>query len=90
MAFMGGAFRRWTYNDKRVWKRKQKAAAPGRYYGGMGTIHGTTHLDVMVDKQGTVRAVWFRCQKLAFEQHETDGIVGEGQGDKVTGVEVER
>jgi len=37
-------------------------------YGHDKTIHGTEHLDVEVDKNGKVVAVWFRCMALPFEQ----------------------
>ena len=36
-------------------------------YGHDGTIHQTTHLDVEVDSEGTVTAVWFRCMMLPFK-----------------------
>lgn len=41
---------------------------PGtRFYGGNGTIHRTGELDIET-YQGTVIAVWFRCQQLPFRQ----------------------
>jgi len=42
-----------------------------RYYGGDGTIHGTTELDVET-RDGKVVAVWFRCIALPFRQTEID------------------
>lgn len=39
-----------------------------RFYGRDGTIHRTAHLDVEIDAQGLVVAVWFRCQPLPFKQ----------------------
>jgi hypothetical protein len=39
-----------------------------RYYGSDMTIHQTTGVDVEVDKDGKVVAVWFRCQPLPFKQ----------------------
>lgn len=39
-----------------------------RFYGRNGTIHGTEQLDVEIDAQGLVVAVWFRCQPLPFRQ----------------------
>ena len=36
-------------------------------YGDDKTIHGTQHLDVEVDKAGSVVSVWFRCMMLPFE-----------------------
>lgn len=53
------------------WARKQRLAAPARFYGDGGTIHATEHLDVEVHA-GKVVAVWFRCQVLPFEQHDVD------------------
>lgn len=41
-------------------------------YGNRGTIHHTEHLDVEVDKNGKVVAVWFRCALLPFQQHNVD------------------
>lgn len=38
------------------------------HYGNNRTIHGTNHLDVEVDKDGKVVAVWFRCMMLPFKQ----------------------
>jgi hypothetical protein len=38
----------------------------GRFYGGRGTIHGSTELNVEVDRNGHVVSVWFRCQPLPF------------------------
>ncbi len=37
-----------------------------RLYGGDDTIHGNTSLDVEVDPDGNVTAVWFRCMRLPF------------------------
>jgi len=58
------------------WQAKQAAAAPGRYYGGTGTIHGTGYLDVEV-YQGEVVSVWFRCQELPFKQANVSASRGE-------------
>lgn len=41
-------------------------------YGHDQTFHRTTHLDVEVDSQGHVVAVWFRCLMLPFEEHRVD------------------
>ena len=46
-------------------------SANTRYYGGNGTIHGTTDLDVET-RNGKVVAVWFRCCALPFNQTEVD------------------
>lgn len=41
------------------------------FYGGDGTIHSTTYVDVETHK-GKVVAVWFRCSQLPFLQTEVD------------------
>jgi hypothetical protein len=51
---------------------KQQLAAPARYYGGGGTIHGTGHVSVETDKDGNVVSVWFRCCPLPFKQSKVD------------------
>lgn len=79
-----------------AWQRKQEAAKPGRYYGGDGTIHGNSELDVEVDSYGRVVAVWFRCQMLPFQQVQVDKrrademrtAAGEGGLPALTGVEL--
>jgi hypothetical protein len=43
-----------------------------RTYGGTGTIHRTKYLDIEVDTNGNVVAVWFRCQPLPFKQSDVD------------------
>lgn len=43
-----------------------------RFYGANKTIHRTGHVDVEVDENGQVVAVWFRCQALAFKQSNVD------------------
>jgi hypothetical protein len=42
-------------------------------YGHDGTIHKTRYLDVEVDDDGRVVAVWFRCLMLPFKQVTGDG-----------------
>ncbi len=39
-----------------------------RRYGGKNTIHQTGHIDVEIDSEGVVVAVWFRCMPLPFQQ----------------------
>jgi hypothetical protein len=74
---------------RRKWNKKQALAHPGRYYGDGGTIHSTGHLDVMVSEDGTVKAVWFRCQQLPFEQHLAgDDDATQAGLPRITGVEV--
>jgi len=50
-----------------------------RTYGGSETFHDTQHLDVEVDSEGKVVAVWFRCMLLPFEEHR----VGEIRADSL-------
>ncbi|MBM0257370.1 hypothetical protein [Micromonospora sp. 4G55] len=76
-----------------TWDMKQALAAPGRFYGDGGTIHGSTWLDVEVDDAGTVVAVWFRCQTLpwrVFRRSSGDGRYGPEDMSpcQLTGVEV--
>jgi hypothetical protein len=78
-------------NDEKLRRKKEKLAAPARYYGGTGTIHETQELDVEVHN-GRVVAVWFRCQALPFRQavvdaHRAATIQG-GPLPRLTGVEV--
>lgn len=53
------------------------------FYGGDGTIHQTGHVDVQLNKDGDVVAVWFRCRMLPFEQstkYTKDSLPQQGQG----------
>jgi hypothetical protein len=76
------------------WQRKQKAVAPDRYYGDGGTIHASGTIDIQVDADGRVVAVWFRCQNLPW----CVSLQGSGQtayadldgGPAVSGVVVQR
>ena len=45
-----------------------KAPEDSRFYGGSGTWHGTTKVNVETDKEGRVVSVWFRCCALPFDQ----------------------
>ena len=73
---------------------KQELASPARYYGGIGTIHNNTELDVETDIVGRVVAVWFRCQMLPFNSTRVDAHrareMREAQANlpRLTGVEV--
>jgi hypothetical protein len=51
----------------KAWRKKQKLAAPSRYYGNGGTLHDAGALDIEV-VDGRVVSVWFRCQPLPFRQ----------------------
>lgn len=44
-----------------------------RVYGHSGTIHSSEQLDIEVNANGTVIAVWFRCQQLPFKQSYANG-----------------
>ena len=41
-------------------------------YGHGDTIHQTNHLDIEVDAEGNVKAVWFRCMMLPFQVSVSD------------------
>jgi hypothetical protein len=45
-----------------------RAAAPARYYGDGTTIHHTGKVNVELDEDGVVVAVWYRCMMLPFDQ----------------------
>lgn len=47
------------------------------FYGGNGTIHDTGHIDVVLDEDGNVSALWFRCAVLPFKQVERRVSVSE-------------
>ena len=61
-------------------------------YGNDNTIHRTEHVEVEVDDDGSVVAVWFRCIQLAFTQHQAgDSRAAEMRpvnGVKITAVQV--
>ena len=90
---MRNPFRKTEAETETGWQLKQRAARPGRYYGDGGTIHSTNHLDVETHN-GTVVAIWFRCQMLPFKQFEVGGeragSMEDAAGDLpwLTGVEV--
>lgn len=78
------------------WQLKQELAKPSRYYGDGGTIHSSGQVDVEVDANGQVVAVWFRCQPLPFRQStardaraiEMRNMYREGVKCTLTGVEI--
>lgn len=49
-------------------KFKRKTVEDENFYGGNGTIHSTGTVDVQLNKNGDVVAVWFRCRMLPFTQ----------------------
>jgi hypothetical protein len=55
------------FKKKRI-AEKVKVPAGTRYYGSDMTIHSGGEVDVEVDSDGKVVAVWFRCQPLPFDQ----------------------
>lgn len=76
------------------WNRKQRLAAPSRFYGDGGTIHDTGWLDVEVHN-GQVVGVWFRCQQLPYrvthvtaQRHLDMTRTAGGDPCIITGVEV--
>ena len=73
--------------EKDAWRVKQELAAPSRFYGDGGTIHSTGHLDVEVDDNGVVVAVWYRCLTLPFVQHKSRGFA-DNPHSRITGVEI--
>jgi hypothetical protein len=78
-------------NLNKRWRKKQKLAAPGRYYGNGGTVHPGSQLDVEIHN-GHVVAVWFRCQALPFQQVDVDAFraaeMEHVPAPQLTGVEV--
>ena len=67
--------------------------------GGRNTWHDSEQLDIEMDGQGKVVAVWFRCMMLPFKVEVVDEIRARGleriQGDRLpallaVSVEVER
>lgn len=61
-------------------------------YGNEGTIHQSTGVDVELDKDGKVLAVWFRCCPLAFTQSTADASRAAElktiSGQKITAVDI--
>ncbi len=53
-------------------KYKEPEENPLRIYGGDKTIHRTGEVNVELDIDGKVVAVWFRCQTLPFTQNVVD------------------
>lgn len=44
----------------------------GTRYGGAQTIHNTGTVDIVIDSDGYIREVWFRCQQLQARVHHRD------------------
>jgi hypothetical protein len=49
-------------------KPKPAEVEASRFYGGDDTWHQTGTVDVQLDEDGNVVAVWFRCRTLPFKQ----------------------
>ena len=61
----------------------------GVRYGGAQTIHNTGTVDVVLDGEGTVTEVWFRCSMLAARVSQPKGHTSyEVQGKPVVAVEL--
>jgi hypothetical protein len=63
----------------------------GRLYGGQGTIHPNTEVNVELDSKGNVVSVWYRCQLIAFTQNVVDDARAKDmrrayEGGKIPGV----
>lgn len=52
-----------------AWQGRRPPTTQVLNYGGKGTIHGTTFLNIETDLRGNVVGVWFRCMALPFEAH---------------------
>lgn len=64
-------------------KLKPKTVEDENFYGGDKTIHSTGTVDVQLNKDGDVVAVWFRCRMLPFTQsnkYTADGVPQQGHG----------
>jgi hypothetical protein len=73
------------------WQRRQKLAAPGRFYGADGTIHTSDDLEIEV-LNGKIIGVWFRCMQLPFRQIDIDAFraadIHPGGLPRIVGIEV--
>ena len=64
-------------------KFKPKTVEDENFYGGDGTWHSTGTVDVQLNKDGDVVAVWFRCRMLPFTQstkYTADSVPQQGPG----------
>jgi hypothetical protein len=52
--------------------KRPPAFAPRHNYGGNGTLHRTSTIDVVLDENGKVCQVWFRCLELPFTVDQRD------------------
>lgn len=69
--------------EKLLDKFKGKTVEDENFYGGDKTIHSTGTIDVQLNKDGDVVAVWFRCRMLPFTQsskYTADGVPSQGHG----------
>lgn len=66
--FKGSFFTPVLENMRKKLKPVEHTHTEGRFYGGDGTIHDTGHVDVVLDENGNVAQVWFRCALIPFKQ----------------------
>lgn len=62
---------------------KPKTVEDENFYGGDKTWHNTGTVDVQLNKDGDVVAVWFRCRMLPFTQssrYTADELPKQGPG----------
>jgi hypothetical protein len=88
----------WEKKRPSLWEKKQELAAPSKYYGDGGTIHGSGTIDIDIDANGHVVMVWFRCRTLPWrvsflDERGNRSPIGYGSTNNdelpfVTGIEV--
>ncbi len=65
-------------------KLKRKTVEDENFYGGDKTWHSTGTVDVQLNENGDVVAVWFRCRMLPFTQsthvYPADHLPDQGHG----------
>lgn len=49
-------------------------ASKGIRYGGDNTIHNTGTIDIVMNEDGLVTEVWFRCHMLPFKVSQPKGL----------------
>lgn len=68
---------------KPTYKEKKPEKPQEEFYGGDGTWHSGGTIDVQLNKDGDVVAVWFRCRTLPFTQstkYTADRLPEQGHG----------
>lgn len=69
--------------------KKTEPKAKENFYGGDRTWHNTGTVDVQLNKDGDVVAVWFRCRMLPFTQssrYTADDVAGKQGPGSIKGV----